>query len=102
MKSLLAVPALLLAVNSWADCPTVMPSEAPPVPDGKSASYTEMREAQRAVADYVNGIETFLECRPQLHALAHNRAIDLAETAADAYNDALASFRQRDVMLADN
>ncbi len=102
MKSLFAVPALLLAVNTWAGCPAPMPSEPPPVPDGKSASRTEMQEAQLAITDYVDKIEAHLECRPRVDSLAHNRAVFLAKTAADAYNEALANFRQRDVILANN
>jgi hypothetical protein len=102
MKSLLAVPALLLAVNSWAGCPAVMPTEPPQVPDGKSASHSEMQAAQLAVTDYVDKIKTYLDCRPQLDSLVHNRAVLRAKAAAGAYNEALADFRQRDVILANN
>lgn len=102
MRSLFAVPALLLAVNTWAGCPVSMPSEPPPVPDGKSASRSEMQEAQLAITDYVNKVEAYLECRPQLDTLMYNRALSRAQTAAGAYNEALADFRQRDVILANN
>ena len=82
MKKLLVLPALFLAANTWASCPASMPQEAPAVP---------------------NGVEAYLGCRSaSLHPLVHNRAVYLAETAAESWNTALHSFRQRENMLATN
>ncbi len=103
MKKLVALPALLLAANTWASCPSPMPQEAPAIPNGQIASIEEMQSAHEAVSHYVEGVEAYLECRSaSLHPLAHNRALYLAETTADSWNSALHTFRQRDNMLATN
>lgn len=103
MKKLLALPVLLLATNSWASCPASMPQEAPAIPNGQTASIEEMHAAQEAVSDYVAGVEAYLGCRSAtLHPLMHNRVVYLAETAAESWNTALHSFRQRENMLATN
>lgn len=103
MKKLLVLPALFLAANTWASCPASMPQEAPAVPNGQTASIEEMHAAQQAVSHYVAGVEAYLGCRSaSLHPLVHNRAVYLAETAAESWNTALHSFRQRENMLATN
>tara|TARA_R110002073_G_scaffold90394_6_gene213406 strand:- start:4145 stop:4453 length:309 start_codon:yes stop_codon:yes gene_type:complete len=102
MKSLLTIPALFLAANTWASCPASLPVELPVVPDGASASHAEMQIAQEAVADYVTGVEAYLDCRTLIHPLLHNRLVDRAETVAASYNGALEDFRKREEMLATN
>lgn len=103
MKKLIALPALLLAANTWASCPAPMPQEAPAIPNGQTASIEEMHTTQEAVSHYVAGVEAYLNCRAaSLHPLAHNRAVHLAETTADSWNNALHTFRARENMLATN
>ncbi|MEQ9462442.1 MAG: hypothetical protein RJQ10_02180 [Haliea sp.] len=103
MKTLLAIPALVLAANTWASCPATMPQEVPAIPNAQSASLEEMYTAQKAVSNYVASAEAYLECRSSgLHPLMHNRVVYLAETTAESWNSALQTFRQRDKMLATN
>lgn len=102
MKSLLTIPTLFLAANTWASCPASLPVEHPAVPDGAIASHAEMQIAQEAVADYVAGVEAYLDCRTLIHPLLHNRLVDRAETVAARYNGALEDFRKREEMLATN
>ena len=102
MKALIALPALLLTVNTWAACPAAKPETAPVVPDGATASLAEMEAAQTAVKAYVSDMEAWLDCRSNLHPLLHNRMIAQAEAAAESYNAELASFRKRDQLLANN
>ena len=99
MKALMTLPALLLAANTWAACPAAKPETAPVVPDGATASFEDMAAAQEAVKTYVADMEAWLECRSNLHPLMHNRAIALAEAAAESYNMELSSFRKRDQLL---
>lgn len=103
MKKLLALPALLLAANTWASCPAPMPQKAPDVPNGQTASIEEMHDAREAVSQYVAGVEAYINCRSaSLHPLVHNRAVYLAQTTAESWNNALQTFRERDNMLATN
>lgn len=103
MNKLLALPALLLTANTWASCPAPMPKEAPTIPNGQTASIEEMHATREAVSDYVAGVEAYLDCRATtLHPLIHNRAVYLAETTADSWNNALQTFRERENMLATN
>ncbi|WP_146003616.1 hypothetical protein [Kineobactrum sediminis] len=104
MRTLLALPALLLAANTWASCPKALPENAPVIPDGTTATYDQVYDAQEAVREYVTEIETYLECREGLglHLMLHNRAVHLAQTAAKDFNASLSTFRQRKNMLANN
>lgn len=102
MKTLITLPALLFAANTWAACPAVQPETPPALPSGLTASYDEMHDAQEAVKDYVASVEAWLECRSHLHPLMHNRHIAKAEAAAEAYNAELTAFRNRDQLLANN
>lgn len=102
MKHLLAIPAFVLAANAMAECPAALPSEAPAIPSGQSATHEEMYNAQVAINAYVDAIENYLDCRSELHPLQHSRSVYLAETAAEAYNAELTKFRARENMLATN
>lgn len=102
MRTLLALPALLLAANTWASCPKALPQKAPIIPDGATATYDQIYDAQEAVRKYVTEIEAYLECRKGLHLMLHNRAVYLAETKAKDFNASLSTFRQRENMLANN
>lgn len=103
MKNLLALPALLLAANTWASCPAQLPQEAPVIPNGQTAGIDEMHATREAVSHYVAGVEAYLDCRStNLHPLLHNRAVHLAETTADSWNNALHTFQARENMLATN
>lgn len=102
MKTLITLPALLFAANTWAACPAAQPEAPAALPDGKTASHEEMQQAQEAVKDYVASVEVWLECRSNLHPLMHNRHIAKAEAVAEAYNAELATFRGRDQLLANN
>jgi len=103
MKKLLALPALILAANTWASCPAPMPQTAPAIPNSQTASIEEMHAAQEAVSQYVTGVEAYLSCRSaSLHPLLHNRAVYLAEMTAETWNSTLQTFRARENMLATN
>lgn len=102
MKHLIAIPALILAANTWAACPSQMPAEQPAIPDGSSASHEAMYEAQTEVKSYVASVQSYLACRQEMHPLQRSRTIYLAEETAEAYNIQLATFRKRHDMIATN
>ncbi len=102
MKHLLAIPALLFASHTFAECPATLPQSQPVIPDGATVSHEVMYEAQEAVREYVETIEQYLECRAGVHPLQNARYVYLAETVADAYNAELNEFRARDNMVATN
>ena len=100
MKKLLAIPTLLFAMHSVAECPVFIPANAPGIPAGESASEEEMYQAQVAVDAYVDAIENYLGCNRHLHALKYNRGVLLAEKAAARFNTELRAFRQKEVLAS--
>ncbi|MEM1154280.1 MAG: hypothetical protein AAGI44_09070 [Pseudomonadota bacterium] len=100
---LAAVFSLFLALNASADCEVPTVGAKPVIPNGASASPEVMFAAQEQVADYVDLIESYLECRAnRLPTLIHDGYVRLAETAAAEYNTELGKFRSKETELARN
>ena len=71
------------------------------VPNPQSASIDEMLDAQTATRQYVEGIETYLECRSLVISTeVHNLLVNRAERAAQGYNQALQVYLEGDKLLA--
>ncbi len=103
MKSLIAIPTILFALQAAADCPAQRPTDAPSVPSGTEASKQEMYAAQSAVQDYVDSVQAFLTCRaPALSIIEHDYYVELAHEAALDYNEALQAYRRAQEALASN
>lgn len=101
MKPLLALSLLLLALGARAECPRSYPDQAPAVVDGSTATADAMLRARDATQDYVQDIESFLQCWAALLTThSHNRLVDRAMEAAEAYNSQLRQFRQREELAA--
>lgn len=99
MKALLAVPAMLIAMNSAAECPADYPTSAPDISLSASATRSDLESAQIATQAYIDSVDKFLTCRAaHLHDLAHNYYVYEAETAAENYNAALRAFQQREAL----
>ncbi len=99
MKALLAVPAMLIAMNTAAQCPTDRPAGAPDITLSANATRGDMESAQIATQAYIDSVSAFLTCRAaHLHDLAHNYYVYEAETAAENYNAALRAFQQREAL----
>jgi hypothetical protein len=97
MKALLAVPAMLIAMNATAACPGQRPTDMPQMPVAESASQQEMAEAQMATQAYVDSVSVFLECRAaHLSDQEHNLFVNSAESVAAQYNQTLFAYQQRE------
>ena len=104
MKPIIAasiVTAILSASAAQAECPRRIPKVLPDVPDGSMATEDAMRDAQVRTAAFVRNIEDYLVCwEPLLSDASHNRLVEKAQDAAEAYNTELLRFRQRDDIAA--
>jgi hypothetical protein len=76
MKLLIAIAALaaLTAGPVYADCPYPTPPEK--IPDGNSASLSEMVAVKKAIADYDAAMGVYLDCIKQEHVDAVAKAGD--------------------------
>jgi len=118
MKNLLAVSvvsALLFSAHATAGCPAERPGQPPALPDGSVAKQAEMLEAGKAVEQYVESVERYLECRGSgQHDVTNTHFPTPAEPVTSAYllnwsgavtaayEQELAAFRQRKDLLAKN
>ncbi|MEP5321220.1 hypothetical protein [Marinobacter alexandrii] len=103
MKSLLAIPALFVALNATADCNAQRPTEAPVMPEGATATRIQMETAQTEAKTYVDSVSAFLSCsRKEINDMTHNFFVYSAVETADAYNQALAQYVQREEAVAMN
>ena len=101
MKALLAVPAMLVAINAAADCPVERPTNAPEMPVAAVASKAQMYAAQAETQAYVDRVEAFLNCRQAyLNDMEHNFFVVAAEQAAHDYNQTLRAYRQQQEAVA--
>ncbi|MEP4146169.1 MAG: hypothetical protein ABJL54_03050 [Halioglobus sp.] len=103
MKSLLAVPFLFIALNAAADCNSQRPGDAPVIPEGATATRVQMEQAQVNAKAYVDSVASFLDCRrKEINDMTHNFFVYSATGTAEAYNEALAQYAQREEALAMN
>jgi len=107
--------ACLLAASAQATC--IYPRAPERLPDGKTASYEEMVEAQKAVQQFNEDINAYNACLDmELQALEqsgqydearllelramqvkkNNAAVDEVQSVADRFNEQLRVFKARD------
>lgn len=112
-KRMLAVLALVLAGTSHAaelkidHCSF---PEAPPVPDGATATESEMGQAGADVREYVAGIKTSLDCLAAVEksmaeeiteeqqaqlVTVYNSGVDQMNAVANKYNEQVKVFKAR-------
>jgi hypothetical protein len=81
-----------------------------PVPDGQTATEAQMKEAGKAVKDYMAAVESYLAClddeekalgdavtdeQKNIHNARHNAAIDALNAVADRYNEQVRIFKKK-------
>ena len=94
LTKFIVLPALVLAFNAHADCPSTFPGERPEVPNGASADTTEMVAAQKAIQTYVVEGEKYLACH-KLSSDRHNAYMDRIEQLASKFNGERAVYLGR-------
>jgi len=80
------------------------------VPDGATATEAQMKEASKAVKDYMAAVESYLAClddeekalgdavtdeQKNVHHARHNAAIDALDAVADRYNEQVRIFKTK-------
>ena len=94
-KALLAIPAIMIAMNAAAECTSDRLPEKPTLPAGEAATRAEMHEAQQAAQAYVDGVVEFVNCREKhLTDFEHNFYVHAAERMAGEYNTQLQAYQQ--------
>ena len=101
MRTLLAIPALCLALNASAGCPVDHPRDMPELPDGLTASSTAMHKAQLAAENYMWQAETYLAC-DLMNRRQHNALLTQLEKFTESYNEELIEYQVRSNMIAEN
>lgn len=100
MKTVIAIPLLLLALNTAAACPVSHPREMPQLPDVAVASKQEMHRAQLEAEQYLLQGRAYLDCG-QMNRRQYNLLLGQLETFSERYNDALLEYRSRSRMIAE-
>jgi hypothetical protein len=115
MRREVLIGSLLLALAGAAgaaemDVSQCSMPEPPVVPDGQTASETEMGQAGAEVRDYLAGVQTSLECLAQVEAsmgdeiteeqsgqlvALYNAGIDQMEAVAGNYNEQVREYKAR-------
>jgi hypothetical protein len=118
MKALIATAALaaLTAARAYADCPYPTPPEK--IPDGNTASLSDMVAVKKAVTEYDAAIGSYLECIKKEHADAvakagdkltdkqrddlehietqrHNAAVAQLQSVADHFNEQVRAYKAK-------
>jgi hypothetical protein len=80
------------------------------VPDGTIATEAEMKEAGKAVKEYMAAVESYLAClddeekalgdavtdeQKKVHTARHNAAVDALNAIADRYNEQVQLFKKQ-------
>lgn len=103
MKALIAVPLFFIALNTAADCHSERPSTAPTMPEAGTATQASMEQAQLETREYVDAVTKFLDCRKiEISDMTHNYFVYSATQTAEAYNQTLQQYSQRQEALAMN
>lgn len=106
-SSLFAVITLAGLQSAQAAC--TYPPEAN-VPDGKTATEAQMKDANKAVKDYMAAVESYLACldddekalgdtvtdeQKKVHTAKHNAAVDALNVVAGRYNEQVQLFKKQ-------
>ena len=103
MKALLAIPAMLIAMNVAAECPAERPIQKPELNVDYASSKTELFEAQNEAKAYVGEVVKFLNCRgSHLSSLEYNFFVESAYSMAEEYNEVLRAHEQSQEAVASN
>lgn len=107
IRTLIACAAAGVLQTAGAAC--TYPPEVS-VPDGKSATETEMKAANAAVKEYMATVESYLDCldeeekalgetvteeQKNVHTQRHNAAVDALNTVAQRYNEQVLAYKNR-------
>jgi hypothetical protein len=120
MKALLAMAltAALTAGPVYADCHSLLPQDAPKIPDGATATLEQMVAGQKDVAAYQKAINDYTVCidkelddniakegdklKPKdkeqmqrMEAQKHNAAVDQLQSVADRFNEQVKVYKAR-------
>jgi hypothetical protein len=120
MKALLAMAltAALTAGPVYADCHSLLPQDAPKIPDGATATLEQMVAGQKEVSSYQKAINDYTACidkevedniakagdklKPQdkeqmqrMEAQKHNAAVDQLQSVADRFNEQVKVYKAR-------
>ena len=100
MKTMIAIPALCMALNAAAGCPVENPREQPVIPDAAVASRQEMHRAELQAEQYMLQGAAYLECS-YLNRRQHRQLSGQLEMFSERYNDEMARYRSRSRMIAE-
>jgi hypothetical protein len=120
MKALLAMAltATLTAGPVYADCHSLLPQDAPKIPDGATATLEQMVAGQKEVNAYQKAINDYTACidkevedniakagdklKPadkeqmqRMEAQKHNAAVDQLQSVADRFNEQVKVYKAR-------
>jgi len=120
MKALLAMAltAALTAGPVYADCHSLLPQDAPKIPDGATATLEQMVAGQKEVNAYQKAINDYTACidkevedniakagdklKPadkeqmqRMEAQKHNAAVDQLQSVADRFNEQVKVYKAR-------
>ena len=101
MKVLAIAFAAMISANAMASCDKVDWSSPPAIPDGASASTTDMLAARAAVMSFVSQGENYLECGNN-EPFMHNLIAHHLELTATAFNTELQRFMEQRSTIAAN
>lgn len=103
MKALLAIPAMLIAMNVAAECPAERPIHKPELDVNYASSEAELLQAQNEAKSYIADVVTFINCRgSHLSTLEHNFFVESAYSMAEEYNEVLRAYKQSQEAVASN
>jgi len=102
MKAILAAAALtaLMAASVHADCPYPAPPDK--IPDGNTASLSEMVAAKKQVSEYNTAVSSYLDCIEKEHddavakggdKLSDKQKADLEHMATSRHNAAVSELQ---------
>lgn len=104
---LVAATAVLIATPGLGACP--YPDDIN-IPDGSTASESEMLDGQKMVKSYIADMEEYLECLDEestalgdsesedqkaMHVKRHNAAVEAMEKVAASFNEQIRSYKAR-------
>ena len=120
MKAFLAMAftAALTAGPVYADCHSLLPQDAPKIPDGATATLEQMVAGQKEVNAYQKAINDYTACidkelddqlakggdklKPEqkaemqkVEAQKHNAAVDQLQAIADRFNEQVKVFKAK-------
>ena len=97
MRAVLAIPLLCWALGAGAECPAGHPREAPEIPDGATATPTEMHRAELLAETYLWQVKAYLDCG-YMNRRQYNQLLSQVELFNEQYQEEMIEFRSRSNM----